>query len=188
MVEALWTPNRKHDTETQPALSHESSRRLVSLFHCLSMHFQWMLWLWVSHNSCKAGSCSSVTGTMVPSSNASNTKKISPPLGYPPVNILRNIFQRFQYTSTSVAGKESAPWAVPRNLLELKLYNFCKACWLFNLEYADLVETFGIYPPDQILQKQTCKSPPKACLPNSFFPTGSKIWTPLTNLTHQKMC
>ena len=30
------------------------------------------------------------------------------------------------------------------------------------------------------------KSPPKACLLNSFFPKGSKIRTPLTNLTQKK--
>ena len=76
----------------------------------------------------------------------------------------------------------------PRNLLELNLCNFCNACWLFNLDYADLVETFGIYPPDQILQKQTCKITSQSVSAQQLLPHRLKNLNPSYQSYQKKMC
>ena len=50
-----------------------------------------------------------------------------------------------------------------------------------------LISLFMFFLGTKPCKNRPPKSPPKACLPNSFFPTGSKIWTPFTNLTQKNV-
>ena len=88
---------------------------------------------------------------------------------YPlPWDTPRKHTEEYFYTSTPVAGKESALWAIPRNLLELNLCNFCNACWLFNL---DLLTWWK--PSEYIHLTKSYKNRPANHLPKHVCPTAS---------------